>query len=60
MNIYEFDFWDGDKGIVFADSEEQARKMIMSDDGLDKGNPDEYVCCNYVCKASDKGIFVFE
>jgi hypothetical protein len=31
MRIYEYDIWDGDKGIIFANNMEEAKSLFKAD-----------------------------
>lgn len=60
MNIYEFDLWDGDKGIILAESIEKAFKELQKNYGEDFVAKYEIYQLNFVARSTDKGLFVFE
>ena len=48
MNIYHYDLWDGDKGIIIAKTEEEAWKLLKDDYGKFIENEYEQVNVDYV------------
>lgn len=51
MILYDYDICDGDKGVITADTEEEAIKIFQREYegipvlGVDTGNYDSKVCC---------------
>lgn len=60
MNIYEFDLWDGDKGIIIAPDCETAEKELKKEYGDDIESKYESIHLGLICSTTDKGLFVTE
>jgi hypothetical protein len=60
VNIYEFDLWDGDKGIIIAPDYETAEKELKKEYGDDIESKYESVYLGLICSTTDKGLFVTE
>jgi len=66
MNIYEFDIWDGNKGIIFAETEEKAYEIFKRTYpdipvcDKDVGYYDSGVCSiDYVGKYGEYDMYIF-
>lgn len=63
MNVYYFDIWDSDKGIIFANNEEEARKLFKNgypDVPLDdEEDYDSGVCrIDYICEIPNRPYLI--
>ena len=62
MNVYMYDIWDGDKGIIFANTEEEAKKIYTRnyDEPIYDGDYDSHTCrIDFVCEVPNKPKIVF-
>lgn len=62
MKVWSYDIWDGDKGIIFAETEEEAKALYESnyDNPIADGDYDSGLCqIDYICDVPDEPKIVF-
>ena len=60
--VYSYDIWDGDKGIIFANSEEEAKQIYERsyDEPICDEDYESHTCqIEYVCDVPDESKIVF-
>ena len=62
MKVWSYDIWDGDKGIIFAETEEEAKALYERyyDEPIADEDYDSGMCqIDFVCDVPDKPKIVF-
>ena len=62
MKVFGYDIWDGDKGIIFAETKEEAERIYKEnyDEPIADGDYDSGMCqIDFVCDVPDKSALVF-